>query len=648
MRKMICFFMIIFSMMLNGFSIHQEEYEKHRNEIPVFKYNNFNKKAVRTSAPILNKRIFGYFPYWTNGTDDLRYSLLTDLLYFSCGASSDGSLSCNGWPDSAPITEAHSYGLKVHLVITAFSSTIVSALLNSNGSAQQTFFENAYNTVKNSGADGLNIDFESFGTVEPATLAQFFSNLSYYFKSRDSSMIISVALPAVDWNGNWDLELLNDVDYFFIMLYDFHYSGSNPGPCAPLVTNSPWNSSYNVTSSIESYVNNIGLEYTDKIIAGYPYYGRKWKSTSVSVPGTKIESGTSVLYSSAVANYQDYSEQWDNGSQTPYKTWSDGTNYWQLWYDSAESTALKFDLVNQYNLGGSGMWALNYDSGYEDLWKKIADAFTNSGSGSAENPINIISFPFEYSGDTYYYRSDIADTYVCSDNDSSTAGIDESGPELWFSFVTECSGTLTATVTEGAGGTSSREDIDIHLLSSTNSNSCIKRSDSEVSASIETGKYYLSADSYVSSGIVKGGPFSIKVIFEPDEINECDNNPCSEGYSCFDKPCGYLCVAENDDDTFTDEDIEESDEDFVFVESDEDDLILDSDFNVVSDDTNETADEDITASVCEYDGIYYSENDKWRDRDGCNICSCQKSEVYCTVNMCEKDNSSGGCSMVLF
>ena len=574
---------------------HQFELEKHIGVKPVNFYGTPMKTLEAPEyTPITEKLIFGYLPYWTNGTDHLRYSLITDLLYFSCELGSNGSLgNCHSWPESAPIDEAHKYGVRVHLVITGFDGATVQTLVE-NESYKTIFFENCWNQVNNNGADGINIDFESFANTKTEDLTNFFNDLGEYFHSRNSEMIISAALPAVDWSDRWDMDAMTGMDYFFLMLYDYHWSGSDPGPVAPLISESPWSSGgICVTRSINDYIDDNGSSITAKLIAGYPYYGKKWKSVDDSIPGTKVENANSVTYDEIHTDYSSITTQYDSGSETPYKIWQEGSTWYQLWFDDADSLDLKFAFVNDKSLGGSGMWALNYDGTHENIWKKIALNYVKDRTGSFDNPVMIGELPFTSDDNTYRYVSDKIDRYICNENTSDTSGIDEAGPEIVYEVNIECSGTLTAEITDGEGGNSEREDIDIHILTGTEGNTCKIRADVSVQTEVEKGICYIVADSYRSGDKVMGGPFSISVDFSPsDPVNECENgtHDCDENETCVDTPCSFICeIKENNDDNDTI--LDEENDSSVTDEEDSQSEEHDSEANESEIQDDETSDE---------------------------------------------------------
>lgn len=550
---------LIFMFTLSGItpkSVHIIELENHYFDKPLVLHGTpSNKPLSETSLfkPLTEKLIFGYLTYWENKTDHLRYALLTDLMYFSCELADKGALgNCRNWPSAAPIDEAHKYGVRVHLVITGFSGEMVQSLIE-NESYKNAFFKNCWDKVSDAGADGINIDFEAFGSTNSNDLSTFFNDLGTYFHSKNPEMIVSAALPAVDWSSRWNLSATTEMDYFFLMLYDYHWKGADPGPVAPLYSLSPWSTNgICVEKSLNTYISKNGNEIKNKLIAGYPYYGIKWKSVNDSIPGTRSENGASVIFDKILSDYSAISSGLDVGSATPYKIWQEESQWYQLWYDNGESLDLKYAFANEKDVAGSGMWALNYDKSSEDLWAKIAENFVPDRSGSFDNPVKIENLPFEKTDNTYRYVSDMIDIYDCSQNISDTTAIDESGPEIVFELETDCDGTLLAHITKGQGETGSREDIDIHLLSGNSGDTCIFRNDSSIEIWIESGKYYITADSYSLKGAVKGGQFTITVDFTCDKTEKDDNDDT--------KPDDND-LSTDDEDFYTDDTVEEKEGD---------------------------------------------------------------------------------------
>lgn len=65
----------------------------------------------------------------------------------------------------------------------------------------------------------------------------------------------------------------------------------------------------------------------------------------------------------------------------------------------------RFDIVNQYGIGGIGIWALGQDDGYPDYWNKIRDKFSNCGIIPCSDTIYDLGGPNRnhYDKENYFY-----------------------------------------------------------------------------------------------------------------------------------------------------------------------------------------------------------------------------------------------------
>ncbi|MCU0411219.1 MAG: glycosyl hydrolase family 18 protein, partial [Bacteroidetes bacterium] len=174
--------------------------------------------------------------------------------------------------------------------------------------------------------------------------------------------------------GSSFLALTNPVvDLYFIMLYDYYWSGSSTaGPVAPLSV-----ANYNVTKSIDYY---LGVGYpASKLIAGYPYYGLDWPVVSDARMAAATGSASSRKYSVVKNDYIDTigasNKFFDATYSVPWYRYQTAGGWRQTWYDDSASLALKYDLVASRNLGGTGMWALGYDGTEPELWRLLKAKF---------------------------------------------------------------------------------------------------------------------------------------------------------------------------------------------------------------------------------------------------------------------------------
>ncbi len=373
-----------------GPSIHQEQLEQHRRTEAPPESTTPPLYAVRTAeadrsltTPVVNRTVYGFMPYWVvSDLSQVQWDLLTHVAYFSAEMNSDGSIAAlHNWPSGtsvqALISTAHANGVKVTLAATLFGSSSISTLLSS-----ATYRQNAINNLKAQmlagGADGINIDFEGMSSTQKANFVTFMADLTSAIHAAKAGSHVSCDTPAVDWSGAFDFDQIAlACDGLFIMAYDYYYGGSTTaGPCSPLAGGGVWGT-YNVTWTVNDYLTYGGTANRSKFLVGLPYYGHDWPTASSSVPSSATPPASALLYDAAKTGAAAHGRLWDGASQTPYYVYSSGGTH-QGWYDDAESLGLKWDLVNAQDLGGTGMWALNYDKSDDELWNKIRQKFATA------------------------------------------------------------------------------------------------------------------------------------------------------------------------------------------------------------------------------------------------------------------------------
>lgn len=415
------------------------------------------KAAQDQTTCALNKRVFGWFPYWQGSTyNNFQWNLLSDFCYFDYTVNaSDGSNSNSSfvWSSSAAVTAAKNNGSNIHFCASLFSSH---ATFLGSSTAMQTFINNTISLLNARGGKGVNIDFEGMGASNKAAFTSFIQNLSAQLKAANPNYEVSIALYSVDWNAVFDIpNLKNYVDLFIIMGYDYYYSGSSTaGPESPLYN---FQTSYNYTcaSSIDYYLK-AGVPNT-KLLLGLPYYGRDWSTNSGAIPSSTTGSSSNTrlfntVKANASGNYSAANYNWDANSFNPAYIYQSGGVWYQCWIDDKRSMAYKFDMVNQRSLGGIGIWALGYDDGYSDFWDDIKDKFSSCATVACTDTIYDMGGPNRnyYNNETYTFT--IAPTGANKVKLSFTQfNIEQGFDSLWIydgsSVTAPLVGKYTGTVT---------------------------------------------------------------------------------------------------------------------------------------------------------------------------------------------------------
>jgi spore germination protein YaaH len=362
------------------------------------------------------RTVFGYLPYWESAAN-IQWDKLTHLGAFSIEINAQGDVTNpHGWPWTSIVNSAHANGVKVHLVVTLFNGTSINTLINSAAN-KANFFNNMKNLMLAGNADGINIDFES-GSGWQSQMDEFMAELSAYMDAEIPGGETSIATAPVNWSNAWQFDnLVQNTDIIFIMGYAFNGSWSTTtGANAPLT-----GGSINITNTVVTQYASARAIAPEKIVLGLPYYGGHWTTQTGDPYSPTLSFVESPRYRVAYPQSQTYGVLWDNISQTPWYRYQSGGTWHQVWFDNAESLGLKYDLVDDYNLGGTGMWALNYDGTLPQLWDLLyerfvepccaqaapehvvfADAFDDSNAASrwslfASSSDHTAEFDFDYS-----------------------------------------------------------------------------------------------------------------------------------------------------------------------------------------------------------------------------------------------------------
>ncbi len=344
----------------------------------------------------LNKMVFGFLPYWeqsSNAHSNIQYNLLSHLACFDFLVQLDASIDTpSGWPWVTEINAAHAAGTKVIMTVVNFGGTdgadAVAWELFTNTTKRDTFFANVKSRIQADNLDGVNIDFEALTSAHRgAELNTFMAALTTYIHTELPGKEVSFCGPAVNWGG-WLIDgLVNSVDYLIVMAYD--YVGENDGfsgPVSPLTHHTT--TKRFVTRTIETGTYAIPTANNpEKLILAVPYYGQHWKTTTNASESVTTAYVGSTRFKNTITEAETYGGFiWNSDFQSPWYTWYDGANWHQVWADNELSISKKFDLAIADNLGGVGMWALNYDGNRPELWDLINTKF---GATAALSNINI-------------------------------------------------------------------------------------------------------------------------------------------------------------------------------------------------------------------------------------------------------------------
>lgn len=234
-----------------------------------------------------------------------------------------------------------------NLTEQGFSPELVHQVLN-NPAARTNLMNAIVSLISRKGYGGVNIDFEQVLEADRDLFTGFLRQLAERLKP--AGLVMTVAVPAktsenIPWLRGYDYGGIGAVvDYMFIMAYDWHHAGSEPGAGAPITE---------VRKTVEFAVSRLPRS---KIILGMPLYGYDWvipyrPGTAAKAISNQDAITTAMRYQSPI--------QYSTEAESPFFQYRDSQGIThQVWFEDVRSISAKMNLVRQYGLQGLGAWQL--------------------------------------------------------------------------------------------------------------------------------------------------------------------------------------------------------------------------------------------------------------------------------------------------
>jgi hypothetical protein len=292
--------------------------------------------------------------FWTgmNGVpvSSLNWKGLTHIAHVAVVPNADGSLQdLDLGGASALISSAHANGVKVLLDLGNTDGSSWNGATSAG--TLQTFVNNVMGVVNSDGYDGVDIDWE-----QSINQSQLSSLISAFRAALGSSKLLT-ADAGGDIDSFWASQA-SSLDRISAMTYDGvgtwnPYSWFN----AALYSDScdcVWSLDLMKRRMLAAGVP------SEKLNLGIPFYG--WISTGAGVNGPRqTYNGSPSLsqsnYNQLVSNYNLSNPQWDGIAQVPWVSISNG----YITFDNEQSVTAKVNYIQQNNLGGWIIWALDQD-----------------------------------------------------------------------------------------------------------------------------------------------------------------------------------------------------------------------------------------------------------------------------------------------
>lgn len=230
-----------------------------------------------------------------------------------------------------------------------FDSELAHRILG-NLTLQERLTDQVYQTIRDKGYGGLDVDFEYIYREDAEKLAAFIRRLRAKLNPAGYEVFVALAAkasrdqPGILTEGHDYAAMGAAADAVLLMTYEWGYRYGPPMAVSPIG---------NMRQVLDYAVTEMPPE---KIFLGVPNYGYDWP----------LPYQTGVTEARSLSNPEAVRLAWDYGSEIRYST-EDQAPYFHymrdrtphvVWFDDAKSMRAKLELVAEYGLRGAGYWNL--------------------------------------------------------------------------------------------------------------------------------------------------------------------------------------------------------------------------------------------------------------------------------------------------
>lgn len=253
------------------------------------------------------------------------------------------------------VLQAHNRGLKVWALMSHnFDRPELTKQILTSTQKRQYVISQIAEKSQQYGFDGINIDIENIQAEFSDEWVQFMRELYPQLRELGLTVSVDVYVPS-NWSTHYERGKISEVvDYFIVMAYDEHWSGSkNAGSVASL----PWVE--------EGIINTLKEVPKEKLVLGIPFYTRIWEESEQQLK--------SSAYSMKVV--EDIISRWgiepvyDENTGQYYVEREKNNILYKVWIENEESIKKRVDLINQYDLQGYACWKLGLET--EGIWYQL-------------------------------------------------------------------------------------------------------------------------------------------------------------------------------------------------------------------------------------------------------------------------------------
>jgi len=333
------------------------------------------------APPIPGHEVYGFVPYWEMDdgiADHVAGTDLSTLALFSVTHRSSGRMQdsqtgyrrITGEIGQRLIDEARDRGTRLEIVYTSFGEAKNRAFYT-NPKAQARWIEELVDFTEEQRLDGVNVDVEGLPADLVPAYGGFVGRLREALRDRLPDAQVSVSTGAGQRGAAMAAAAsLGGADRIFLMGYDYHFAGSQPGASSPMDRLD--GEDRDLVWSLDRYAS-LGVP-AERTILGLPLYGMMWPVSGPGIGAPSLGRGDTWVprRNLRVFENKDFEPEYNIVESVEFYAVpgeEDGT--WNaVYFDSPRSLVPKLALANDRGLAGAGFWAIGYTRGlpeYTDL-----------------------------------------------------------------------------------------------------------------------------------------------------------------------------------------------------------------------------------------------------------------------------------------
>lgn len=308
------------------------------------------------TTPTREAQANGYaYPYISPWVLNQTLPYLSNLLVFSYGFTAEGELLPPNTSDERMREAATEAGRNTILTLTPlgpdgrFSNNLIHRMLTNSAGKERLMDELLYSMITQ-GFAGVDVDFEYILAEDRDLFTEFVAELRR--KMNANGYRVSVALapktsadqPGLLYEGKDYRGLGEAADEVLLMTYEWGYKYGPAMAVAPL---------NKVRQVVEYALTEIPSE---KILLGVPNYGYDWILPFVRGESEAVTIGNVEAVQIAIANNAPI--RFDELAQSPFFSYEDDGILHEVWFEDVRSLQRKYDLIEEYNLRGIGVWQI--------------------------------------------------------------------------------------------------------------------------------------------------------------------------------------------------------------------------------------------------------------------------------------------------